>query len=199
MTNGTIFFFCSTSAISALLFCAKNSSLISCLKLLAKRMQEQKEEERTVAKSKSTAMNLSSAVSASSSSAKDPIASKRPGILKASQESWEFSETESWSNHEKEVTEKPVASRNSRPSENSKAGNRKWPHNFHMSPAVVPHTGKVYSIVRKIYGQSPMDDLNDLDVNTAVWCIFVNVTLQAAVRLGRDYIERIYDLPRIKC
>ena len=54
--------------------CAQNSSLISCTKTMAKRMQEQKGEERSVAKSKSTAMNLSSHVPASSSSAKSPIA-----------------------------------------------------------------------------------------------------------------------------
>ena len=30
--------------------------------------------------------------------------------------------------------------RNSENSENSKVGNRNWSHNFHMSPAVVPHT-----------------------------------------------------------
>ena len=40
--------------------CAKNSSLISCPKTMAKRMQEQKGEEIIVAKSKSTAVNLSS-------------------------------------------------------------------------------------------------------------------------------------------
>ena len=100
-------------------------------------------------------INLSSTVSASSSSAKDPIASTSPGVLRVSgkpdarerrnskpdaassshgrlkdaylavlmdraaekpaptdnsQESWE---SESWSNHDKEVTEKPVAPRNS--------------------------------------------------------------------------------------
>ena len=62
------------------------------------------------------------------------------------------------------MTGKPVASRNSG---NSKAGSRKWPHNFHMSPAAVPHMEKVYSIVRQIYGRSPMDDMNDLDENSA--------------------------------
>ena len=61
--------------------CAKNSSLISCTKTMAKRMQEQKGEEIIVAKSKSAAMNLSSQVPTSSSSAKSPIASKSPGIL----------------------------------------------------------------------------------------------------------------------
>ena len=48
---------------------------------MAKRMQEQKGEERIVAKSKSAAINLSSHVPTSSSSAKSPIASKGPGIL----------------------------------------------------------------------------------------------------------------------
>ena len=65
-------------------YCAQNSSLISCSKTMAKRIQEQKEEDRAAAKSKSTAMNLSSHVPTSSSSAKSPIASQSPGILKAS-------------------------------------------------------------------------------------------------------------------
>ena len=51
---------------------------------MAKRMQEQEEEEISVAKSKPMAMNPSSTVSASFSSAKDPIASKSLGILRAS-------------------------------------------------------------------------------------------------------------------
>ena len=38
--------------------------------------------------------------------------------------------------------------RNSGESENSTAGNSKWPQHFQMSPAVVPHMEKVYSIVR---------------------------------------------------
>ena len=63
--------------------CAKNSSLISCTKTMAKRMQEQKGQERSVAKSKSTAMNLSSHVATGSSSAKSLIASKSSGKLTA--------------------------------------------------------------------------------------------------------------------
>ena len=61
--------------------CAKNSSLISCPKTMAKRMQTLKGEERSVAKSKSTAMGFYSHVPISSSSAKSPITSKGPGIL----------------------------------------------------------------------------------------------------------------------
>ena len=50
--------------------CAENSILISCSNTTAKRMQEQKGEDGSVAKSKLTGMNLSSSVLASSSSAK---------------------------------------------------------------------------------------------------------------------------------
>ena len=50
---------------------------------------------------------------------------------------------------------------------------------------------KVYSIVKQIYGTSPTDDLDDLDVNNATWSVFVDVTLQAAVHLGRDHKENL--------
>ena len=36
-----------------------------------------------------------------------------------------------------------------------------------------------------------MDDLNDFNVNNAFWRIFVKVMLQAAVHLGRDYVENL--------
>ena len=65
--------------------CAEISSLISCPNTMAKRMQEQKGEERSVAKSKSTATNLSSHVPTSSSSAKNPIAPNSPDILTATE------------------------------------------------------------------------------------------------------------------
>ena len=51
---------------------------------MAKRMQEQKEEYRIVAKAKPTAMNMTPTVSTSSSSVNHPIALKSPEILKAS-------------------------------------------------------------------------------------------------------------------
>ena len=52
---------------------------------MAKRMQEQKGEDISVAKSKSTATNLSSHVPTSSSSEKIPIASKSPAVLIATE------------------------------------------------------------------------------------------------------------------
>ena len=60
-------------------------------------------------------------------------------------------------------------------------------HHFQKSPDCVSHMEKVLSIVRKIYGRKPTENLKDLDVNTAIWSIFMSVTLQAAVHLGRDY------------
>ena len=61
--------------------CAKNSSLISRPKRWRKGCRNKKEKTEVWQKSKSTAMNLSSHVPTSSSSAKSPIASKGPGIL----------------------------------------------------------------------------------------------------------------------
>ena len=42
---------------------------------------------------------------------------------------------------------------------------------------------QVFSILTQRYGLGPMDQLKRLDVNTAKWCIFLSVTLQAAVHL----------------
>ena len=65
------------------LCCSQNFSLTSCTKTMAKRMQEQEGENKIVAKSKPTTMNLAVSVSTSSSTVQNPIASKSPGILKA--------------------------------------------------------------------------------------------------------------------
>ena len=62
---------------------------------------------------------------------------------------------------------------------------------FSCASSVVPHMNEVYSIVRKIYGRSPTDDVDDLDVNTAIWGILVTVTLQAAVHLGQGHGENL--------
>ena len=57
------------------LCCAQNFSLTGCPKTMAKRVQQQKEEDRVAAKSKPTTMNLISTASISSSSVNHPIAS----------------------------------------------------------------------------------------------------------------------------
>ena len=63
----------------SLLCCSQNFSLTSC----TKRMQEQEGEDRIVAKSKPTTMNLAFTVSTSSSTVQNPVASKSPEMLKA--------------------------------------------------------------------------------------------------------------------
>ena len=64
---------------------------------------------------------------------------------------------------------------------------KEWPHNLHVSPATAHHTEAVFSIVKEIYGREHDDPMDALDVNMAIWGIFLNTTLQAAVHLGQDH------------
>ena len=82
-------------------------------------------------------------------------------------------------------TRKLVASGNSETGGSDKV----WPHNLHISTNYVLHMENVFSIVRQRYGLSPMHQMKNLDVNTAIWGIFMSVTLQAAVHLGENYTE----------
>ena len=85
----------------------------------------------------------------------------RVGKLVATEENqvlWEFSESESWSVHEDEVTGKPVA---------------------YMKSVGKPAASS--------YDRKPMDEMEDLDVNAVIWRMFMNTTFQAASHLGQDY------------
>ena len=62
--------------------CIKNFSFISC-STMAKKIQNQNEEERVVSKSRPVAMKISSFIATSSSTASSPIVSKSPGLPKA--------------------------------------------------------------------------------------------------------------------
>ena len=42
-------------------------------------------------------------------------------------------------------------------------------------------------MVRKIDGRQPGDPMKDLNVNVAIWGMFMNTTLRAAVHLGKDH------------
>ena len=53
------------------------------------------------------------------------------------------------------------------------------------------HVDKVYSIVRKTYDRKPTDEMEDLDVNVAIWRIIMNTTLQAAVHIVQDYDQNL--------
>ena len=61
------------------------------------------------------------------------------------------------------------------------------------SSAVVSYMDKVYSIVRKTYDRGPTDEMEDLNVNAAIWRMFINTnaTLRAAVHLGQDYDQNL--------
>ena len=48
----------------------------------------------------------------------------------------------------------------------------------HVSSISTSHGESLFDF-RKVYGRSPTDELNDLDVNNAVWCKFMNVTLSS--------------------
>ena len=45
----------------------------------------------------------------------------------------------------------------------------------------------VFSMVRETYGRQLGDLTKDLDVNLAIWRMFMITTLRAAVHLGKDY------------
>ena len=120
-----------------------------------------------------------------------PVATKEePGDV-------DLSGSETWSFQEEAVTVRPIAfstftrkldaSSKSDHSENPKAERIEWPHNLQISPATVHHTEAVFSIVRKIYEREQDDPADDLDVNAAIWGIFLNTTLQEVVHLGQDY------------
>ena len=82
--SGTIFFICSILAVSALFAAPKISAWLAALRW-QKRIQEQKEGERVVSKSRRT-MNVSSYfIATSSSAASSPIASKSLGMSGASE------------------------------------------------------------------------------------------------------------------
>ena len=178
------------------LCCAKNFSLFSCTERMAKMMQEQSEENRIVARSGRTAMNLTSSVATRSSSVNSPIVSRCPGILKASRRQVGLSgrlDASTYQNSSPDAasssqgcqrdaqmfisTRKPVASEYQGCSENPEipedsedsGPQRSNPHLSSISPDCVPHKEKVFSIIRKSYDRKPTDDLRDLDVNTAVW------------------------------
>ena len=85
------------------------------------------------------------------------------------------------------ATGKPNASCKSDCQGRPKAEKIEWSQNLHVSPATIHLTEAVFSIARGIYGREHDDPTDDLDVNLAIWGIFLNTTLRAAVHLGQDY------------
>ena len=97
----------------------------------------------------------------------------------------DLSESETWSFHEEEVTGRPVADKQLQ-------GNLEHPANQETRKTQKlkeknGHSETVFSIVIKNYKREPADPMEDLDVNAAIWGIFLNTTLQAPVHLGQEY------------
>ena len=73
----------------------------------------------------------------------------------------------------------------------------KWPHNYRISRASVPHLEKVYSNLRRQLRRKPEDKMEDLDVKTLIWRIFMSVTQQAAVYLGDDFLDNLHSTKKV--
>ena len=69
-----------------------------------------------------------------------------------------------------------------------------WPHNLQTSIAYVSHLEKFFSNVRQRYGRKPGDKMEDLDVNAIIWRMFMSVTLQATVHVGKDNAENLHSI-----
>ena len=183
-----------------------------------RKMQEGTGEDRIVAKSKPT-LNLVSQTAASSSRAPSSSASNRPGILKTP--SLEGSNLIASAgnlaagglNQNDAASTSQVWQRDTETNESARklaaAGTNQdlsffqvpqitddddseWPNNFHISRAYVPHLEKVCSNLRQQLKRNPKDKMEDLDVSTLIWRMFMTVTLQAAVHLGNDYSENLH-------
>ena len=205
---------------------------------MAKRMQEQEGDNRIVAKSKPTTMNLAVSVSTSSSTVNSPIVSKSLGVLRAPCRTdlsstgkldardrnhdaasssqgwqkdafldvctWKLVATEEDQEHlnfpeDSQSTGKLVApgypgypgTRGNSGDSETEGNDEDWPHNLHMSSNYVLHMEKVFSIVRQRYGRSLTDQMKDPDVNTAILCMFMSVTLRA-VSSSRERLHEKY-------
>ena len=196
--NNLLDLFCNISHFSSLC-CAQNFSLTSCTRTMAKRMQEQNGDNRIVATSKPTTMNLAVSVSTSSSTVHSPIAHciEKPGDTESTLSKKLVKYRETCRDRRRPGTPELswrigeyVETRRFR-----KLGNRRqWQSLATQSPCynkLCAAHGEGFSIVRQWYGCSPTDRMKNLEVNTAIWSIFMSVTLQAAVHLGKDYTENL--------
>ena len=121
--------------------------------------------------------------------------------LVATKEEWctvDLSESETWSFHDEAATGRPVAYKNSYRETWSiqqirklgKSKKLKEKNGHIICTCLQPQCltlKAVFSIVRKIYEREPDGSMEDLNVNAAVWDIYLNATPQAAVHLGQNH------------
>ena len=68
----------------------------------------------------------------------------------------------------------------------------KWPHNLRVSRANVPNLETVYSNLRRQLERKPEDKMEDHDVNSLIWGMFMIVTQQAVIPLDNAYLENLH-------
>ena len=208
-------------------------SLTSC-STVAKRIQNQKEDERVVSKSQPAVMNISSLLRRAlpphrvrlhlkvrgcrllrrnpTTGWKIPTHSTQRRLLKCD---WRMHTLAGWwekqrwdpSHQEEEDSEdsdNPAAQNNkaweqplahgassSVDQESQKNTEATWDHYPHKSLDTSHNMEAVFSMFRKIYGRQPGDPVEDLNVNMAIWRIFMNTTLRAAAHLGKDHDKNL--------
>ena len=114
---------------------------------------------------------------------------------------WNLSESETGSEEDvpgkrfahETAAEKPYAPSRSACQERPKAEKTEWSDNLHVSPATVHHTEAVFSTSGGLRTRTGRP--YDLDVNMAIWGIYLNDTLRAAVHLGKYHDA---NLPYVK-
>ena len=64
--------------------------------------------------------------------------------------------------------------------------------------ANVPHFERVFSNLRQQLKRKPEDKMEDLDVNTLIWRMFMIVTQHAAGHLGNDNVDNLHETKTVK-
>ena len=130
-------------------------------------------------------------------------ATVKPVATKEESRDVDLSESETWSLHDEEVTERPFAyktamgksyaSNKSDHSGSPKAERIEWSRNVRMSPATVHHMEAVFSMFWKIYERGPDDPMDDLDVNVDMWGMFSEYHSSSSSSSWTKTMRRIYD------
>ena len=90
--------------------------------------------------------------------------------------------------------EKPLAheASSSVDQESQKNTEATWDHYLQKSPDTSHYMEAVFSRVRKINGKHAGDPMEDLNVNLAIWRMFMNTTLEAPVHLRKDHETNLH-------
>ena len=135
-------------------------------------------------------LNLVSHATTSSSIVQSPIASKSPGTqgtLSTRLEEGRETCGERAKSKRRSVEFSRVRGNSQRLETQTLTTTAQCGHNLRFPTAYVSHFDKVLPNVRQENDSTPRHQMEDLDVNSSIWNMFMSVTLQAAVHLGNDY------------